>query len=154
MTKALHRARVAVTAVALLAVSRSAIGGPPFNTERAATIEQYHTEIDIFAQSTTTDSGTSATFPGLQIDYGVLPNLQVRLVAPVSLAGTGSQAAGYGVGDVQFGAKYRLVEGGDDTWLPQVSIFPEVLIPTGNSHRDLGQGHTSVKMLKIGRAHV
>jgi hypothetical protein len=144
------RAGLRLTAVALLLVEaifpRQGYAGPPFNTELAQPIGEGNTEVDVYAESTRVQGDTSATLPGIQVDYGVSANLQLRAVVPLAFDKATGRSSQFGIGDVLVGAKYRIVEQVSGAWWPEVSVFPLVLIPTGDRVRGLGQGHATYSL--------
>jgi hypothetical protein len=116
---------------------------PPFNTELAQPIGAGDAEVDFYAESTRIQGETSATLPGIQVDYGVSANLQLRAVVPLAFDHTSGRSSQFGIGDMLIGAKYRVVEQVSGSWWPDVSVFPVVLLPTGDRARGLGQGHAT-----------
>lgn len=136
--------RVLLVWLLIQLIEASALAGPPFNTDFAQPIGYQHAEIDLYATSTRVQGDTSATLPGLQVDYGLFPNTQVRLVLPIAFDKSDGRAARYGIGDIEFGVKYRFIKGGNG-W-PQVSFFPLVLIPSGNRRAGLGHGHATYSL--------
>ena len=51
---------------------------------------------------------------------------------------TYGRTGAYGLGDIEFGLKYRFIQETDH--LPMVGVFPLLEIPTGDSDRGLGNG--------------
>ena len=117
-----------------------ALAGPPFVTDDPEPVEYKHGEAYLAIQYKHDRDQDSSTLPHLEINYGVLPNLQIHLIAPlvyVKLEGLGSQ---YGYGDTELGIKFRFVQETD--YLPQVGVFPMIEFPTGDSDKGLGNGRT------------
>ena len=78
--------------------------------------------------------------PAVELNYGALPETQLHLIVPLnSVDGPGMPAVS-GLGDIEFGIKYRFVRGTNE-W-PQVGIFPLVELSTGDASRALGNGQT------------
>lgn len=123
-----------------------ALAGPPFNTEFAEPIGFGSVELDLYAELTRVRGDTSATLPGVQIDYGALPDLQLRAVIPLAFDKADGRRSQFGIGDLTLGAKYRIIEEESGAWWPQVSVFPLVLVPTGDRARGLGQGHATYSL--------
>ena len=59
-----------------------AFAGPPFRTDDPEPVDFQHFEIDLFSQATQTNGGWSGFLPGLEVNYGALPNLQVHAIIP------------------------------------------------------------------------
>lgn len=117
-----------------------AMAGPPFLTDDPEPVEYQHWEVYIATQYMHDRDQDSATLPHLEINYGIMPNVQIHLIAPlvyVKPEGSGSQ---YGYGDTELGVKFRFIQETDH--IPQVGIFPLVEIPTGDSNEGLGNGKT------------
>ncbi len=121
---------------------RTAVAGPPFQTDDPDPVPFQHFEMYAFGLSnTTTSSGTTLAFPSYELNYGVAPNVQLHVVVPVvaSFAPNGGPSH-YGIGDTELGAKIRLVK--ETKHLPEVGIFPFVELPSGSAAKGLGVGAT------------
>jgi hypothetical protein len=128
--------------IGLLAVSALAKAGPPFVTDDPEPVAYRHWEVYLGSQYEHGSDGATGTLPHVEVNYGALPNLQLHLIAPMAFdapSGAGRQS---GYGDTELGAKYRLIE--ETEGRPQVGVFPLVELPTGDSARGLGSGHTQV----------
>lgn len=115
-------------------------GGPPFLTDDPEPVELNHWEFYVFGQGDRTSGNDALTGPAIEMNYGILPNTQIHLVAPManfSSAGTG-WATGYG--DTEVGVKYRFLDETDS--FPQIGIFPMAELATGDSRNGLGNGTT------------
>jgi len=117
----------------------AALAGPPFVTDDPEPVEYRHWEFYVASQNTKTAGGWSGTAPHFEVNYGVLSNVQLHLIAPVAYDAPAQGSQHYGYGDSEIGVKYRFIQGTDR--LPQVGIFPLLEVPTGNSDEDLGRGH-------------
>ncbi len=103
-----------------------------------------HFEINLFSQGTQADTGWTASLPGLEINYGALPNLQLHVIFQQGLSAPAGGGTGITLGNVELGAKYRFLTPGDDDWYPQAGIFPMIEIPAGNPRLGLTTGHAQV----------
>jgi hypothetical protein len=132
---------VAVAAATLL-MPGSGIAGPPFRTDDPEPVEYEHWEIRGFSQMTQTRGDNSGIFPGLEVNYGALPDLQLHVIAPLALDERtgGNWQSGYG--DTELGVKYRFIQEDEEGWRPMVGTFPLVQLPSGNASRGLGTGQT------------
>jgi hypothetical protein len=113
--------------------------GPPFVTDDPEPVEHHHWEIYLASQHAKDKGGWSGTAPHFEVNYGVLPNLQLHLIVPFVYVRPNDNPSQYGFGDMELGMKYRLIQ--EATWRPMVGVFPIVDLPTGNSSKGLGSGH-------------
>jgi len=128
-------------AVALaLACQPAARAGPPFLTDDPDPVDLHHWEFYVFELGYKSVGSDLIEAPAIELNYGVAPDAQLHLVAPIansSQPGTG-WASGYG--DTEAGLKYRLVRETDS--LPEVGVFPKTELATGDGTRGLGNGRT------------
>lgn len=114
--------------------------GPPFLTDDPEPVDLHHWEFYVFGAGDRTNDGNSLTGPAIELNYGVLPNTQLHLVAPMaSVSGPGTGWTS-GLGDTEVGVKYRFLNETDTR--PQIGVFPMAELPTGSSARGLGNGRT------------
>jgi hypothetical protein len=128
--------------VGFLAAVTLVRAGPPFVTDDPEPVEFRHWEIYLGAQYAHSGDGASGTLPHIEVNYGVIPNLQLHLIAPMTFSAPSDTRRHYGYGDTELGAKYRFLEESDGR--PQVGVFPLVELPTGDNGRGLGSGHTQI----------
>lgn len=123
-----------------LALCAALRAGPPFLTDDPEPVDLYHWEFYVFGQGDRSPEYDSISGPAIELNYGVAPETQLHLIAPIAnFENSGSGwAAGYG--DTEAGIKFRFVDETDS--LPQVGIFPMAELDTGNSGRGLGNGRT------------
>ncbi|MGD0888836.1 MAG: hypothetical protein ABR889_06285 [Acidobacteriaceae bacterium] len=139
------RLGVALTAALIsLITSTTAHAGPPFQTDDPDPVEFRHFEMYAFELSDGTGKnagGTALEAPAYEVNYGVVPNVQLHLVLPLaaSFAPTGGPT-NYGIGDTELGAKVRFVK--ETKRVPEVGIFPFFELPSGNAAKGLGVGAT------------
>jgi hypothetical protein len=119
-----------------------ALAGPPFVTDDPEPVDYQHWEVYLASQTAHGPDGSSGTLPHVEVNYGLVPNLQVHVIAPEAFASGGPDGRAYGYGDTELGAKYRLAE--ETGSRPEIALFPLVELPTGNASRGLGTGHTHV----------
>ena len=109
--------------------------GPPFRTDDPEPVPLHHYEAYLFG---TADHGSGLTnwgIPAVEFNIGAAPNLQLHVVIPGTYINPGDA---FGIGDVEVGAKYRLMQESKNQ--PEVGIFPQLELPTGNSQMGLGNG--------------
>jgi hypothetical protein len=89
--------------------------------------------------------GTSLEAPAYEVNYGVVPNVQLHLILPLtaSFAPSGGPT-NFGIGDTELGAKIRFVK--ETKRIPEIGIFPFFELPSGNADKGLGVGATWYRM--------
>lgn len=127
-----------LAASSLAFASTVAVAGPPFQTDDPEPVELHHYEFYVATQQTLTSSGRSGTLPHFEFNYGVAPDVQLHLIAPVAFSHPVGGTNERGYGDTELGIKYRFIQETDQS--PMVGIFPIYLAPTGNEDRGLGNG--------------
>ena len=133
---------VAALSLALASLPKPALAGPPFKTDDPETVEYRHWELYLATQYSKDRDQVSATLPHVEVNYGLVPNLQVHLIAPLQYVKPEGEASQYGYGDTEFGMKCRFIQ--ESKYVPQVATFPLIEIPTGDVSRGLGNGKTQV----------
>jgi hypothetical protein len=134
--------RAVFVAILWFVPAAAALAGPPFRTDDPVPVDYHHGEIYLFSTGTRDAGGTSGIGPALEFNYGILPDTQFHLIAPMAYNSPNGETSHFGYGDTEVGLKYRLVE--QNTILPTIGIFPIIEIPTGDEDRGLGGGHTRV----------
>lgn len=112
--------------------------GPPFLTDDPEPVEFKHWEFYAATQWAAARHAASGTCPHFEVNYGVLPEVQLHAIVPAVLSWTSGEADAFGLGDVELGAKLRFVHEGERR--PQIGIFPLITLPTGSEERGLGAG--------------
>ena len=123
---------------------RPALAGPPFITDDPEPVELGHWEVYGFSAGVHSQEDTSGTLPGVEVNYGAAPNLQLHVIVPLAFDHPAGSALQSGIGDIELGVKYRFITPGKDDWFPQVGSFPLIEVPTGDASRGLGAGQTRV----------
>jgi len=129
---------VELTVLSMIAVGNT-YGGPPFFTDDPEPVEYQHWEFYVASQDSDTAGDWSGTAPHFEVNYGVISNVQLHLIAPMAWDGPPDGAAHCGYGDTELGVKFRFIE--ETNWIPQVGIFPLLQVPTGSTKNNLGVGH-------------
>jgi hypothetical protein len=127
-----------VLCFALITVPFSALAGPPFKTDDPEPVEFKNWEIYLASQYSNDRSGVSATAPHVEINYGIMPNAQLHIIAPMEYVKPAGSPSHYGYGDTELGIKYRFFENEEAKFM--IGTFPLVEIPTGDQSRGLGNG--------------
>jgi hypothetical protein len=141
MQIASHHRFFFITVVVLL-YTATAFAGPPFQTDDPDPVPYRHYEAYAFELSdTTSTTGTSLSIPAVEFNWGAAPNLQLHIIAPLVTSFTPDGGpTNSGMGDLELGAKYRLVK--ETKYRPEIGIFPFIELPTGDASRGLGVGST------------
>lgn len=125
-----------MVAVALtVACAAAASAGPPFLTDDPETVKWRHFETYLFGTANRGPGGSAYAVPAFEFNVGAAPNLQLHVVVPAAYVTPGRA---WGLGDIELGVKYRFVSETDTR--PQVGIFPQVELPSGDRRRGLGNG--------------
>jgi hypothetical protein len=133
----------AMSLAALLLLSSSASAGPPFITDDPEPTDYQHWEVYIFSQGVHATGEISGVVPpSCDCNYGGLPNVQLHFQPGMAISRPEGKAMQWGVGDTEFGIKYRFLEQDKASWVPSVAIYPLLEAPTGNAARGLGTGRT------------
>ena len=118
--------RLLFIAAVLLAAIRPAAAGPPYLTDDPEPAAYRHYEIYIASEYEHDGHGVAASLPLLDMNYGVAPNVQLTVGAPLEYTRDGA-AEGFGVGGFELGVKYRFIQEGAD--FAQVALYPQVVLP-------------------------
>jgi hypothetical protein len=135
-------ARLFIASLICTLVPAAAFAGPPFRTDDPEPVEYKHWEVYVASQGSSDQDGISRTAPHIEVNYGILPNVQLHLLAPLEYVKPEGRPSHYGYGDTELGAKFRFVQEMD--LCPQVGTFPIFILPTGNEDKGLGTGEVQV----------
>jgi hypothetical protein len=128
--------RILFIIIVYLSISIPALAGPPFRTDDPEPVEYRHWEIYIASQGSFDRNETSFTAPHIEINYGIVPDVQIHLIAPFEYVKTEEESSHYKYADMEIGAKFRFIHETDSR--PQVGVFPIVVLPTGDKDKGLG----------------
>jgi hypothetical protein len=125
-----------------VACAGTAIAGPPYLTDDPDPVPYHHWELYTFMTQDMTRGTKTVNGPALELNNGVAPNTQLHLIVPETyFSGNGMRASG--LGDTEFGVKYRFVA--ETANRPEIGVFPLVELPSGDAAKGLGNGRTYVK---------
>jgi len=133
---------ILLTTIFLIIPYKEVFAGPPFLTDDPETVEYKHTEINIYSQGIYTKNEGETVLPGVDANFGILPDVQMHLLAQMPYNATNGQSTYYGNGDTELGIKYRFLNESEGAWWPQIAIYPAIDFPTGNASKNLGTGYT------------
>lgn len=132
---------VRVFMVLTLLYVEEALAGPPFKTDDPEPVDFRHWEFYVASMQNIQTGETDATSPHFEINYGVVPDVQLHLLAPFGYVHT-AEGTHYGYSDTELGIKYRFVE--ESETAPQIGVFPLIELPTGNQSEQLESGKVQV----------
>jgi hypothetical protein len=122
--------------------SGQSIAGPPYVTDDPEPVEYQHWEVYFASLTDETPDGVTGTLPHLEVNYGVIPEVQLHVIVPDAFSSLRGEPRNFGLGDTELGVKFRFLKETDDH--PQIGIFPLVELPTGDASHGLGNGHTQL----------
>lgn len=114
--------------------------GPPFRTDDPEPVDQNHGEFYLAMQYEKDKDVTSGTAPHIELNYGIVPDAMLHLITPYAFNRPEGASTQRGYGDTEVGIKYRFVNDEDAHFM--AGTFPLVELPTGDSDKGLGAGHT------------
>jgi hypothetical protein len=129
----------AVAAFTALTLACTAQAGPPFITDDPEPVDYQHWEFYVASADAKVAGDWSGTAPHFEVNYGVLPDVQLHVIAPLAYDVPPEGHRQYGLGDTELGVKFRFIQ--ETNGWPQVGIFPLVEAPTGSASENLGTGH-------------
>ncbi len=121
----------------LVSAASLTFAGPPFKTDDPQPVDCLHWEFYVASMQQFEAHETGATCPHVEVNYGVVPNVQLHIVVPFFYSHT-TEGTHYGYSDTEIGVKYRFI--GETETVPQAGIFPLLEIPTGDEKKGLGSG--------------
>jgi hypothetical protein len=128
----------------LMLVAAPAGAGPPFRTDDPEPVEFGHFETYLFSMGPRTRNESSGVLPGLEVDYGAAPNLQIATIIPLAYTAQEDGPSGFALGDIELGVKYRFIMPDEGSWLPQAAVYPIVMVPVGNQKFGFSTGHAQL----------
>jgi hypothetical protein len=137
MTDRVWRCLIVSFTMSFSFICPSALAGPPFKTDDPEPVDYRHWEFYLASVQQFTREETDATAPHIEINYGVIPNMQLHIIAPLGYTRSGV-GTHYGYSDTEIGVKYRFV--GESGNVPQIGVFPLIEFPTGSESKNLGAG--------------
>jgi hypothetical protein len=102
--------------------------GPPFDTDDPEPVKFKHWEYYISSINSFHAGVWSGTSPHLELNYGLIPNVQVHLLLPMNYTYSGHNGADFGYADTELGVKFRFIQETDN--MPQIGTFPIIEMPT------------------------
>ena len=122
--------------VCLLAIDFTR-AGPPFVTDDPEPPPPGGWEINVPFIPERTPGKTEMDAPLFDLNYG-LPNVQLKLEFPIKVIREDNSGTVAGAGDLLLGVKWRFFN--NETSQLQFGIYPQLLAPSGDHARGLGEG--------------
>lgn len=143
--------RVAASAGFLLAAaSAQAQGGPPMVTDDPGTPGNGHWEINLGAIQSRTSAGRALAAPDADINYGWGDHIQLKADIPWVTAKDQGASTKSGLGDGDFGVKWRFVDEDDAGY--SLSTYPQYtrnLLASSNRRGITSPGHSFFLPLEL-----
>src|SRR5438034_2832272 len=130
----------ALAAIGFLLATSSTRAGPPFVTDDPEPPPPGGWEINVPFILERTPGKTEMDAPLFDLNYG-LPNIQLKLEIPIRIVQEDRNGTAAGAGDLLLGVKWRFFNG--EKSQVQLGIYPQLLLPTGDRARGLGEGRTA-----------
>jgi hypothetical protein len=128
----------AVSLASLLAIDFTR-AGPPFVTDDPEPPPPGGWEINVPFILEHASGATEMDAPLFDLNYG-LPGIQLKLEIPVEIIHDDSDGTVSGAGDLLLGVKWRFLN--NERSQLQLGVYPQLLVPTGDHSRDLGEGQS------------
>ncbi len=131
----------------MLCLPNQNFAGPPFLTDDPEPVEYTHWELYLFSildKNSQPDEEPDLLAPAIELNFGALPNLQIHLVVPYAWSLPSATSSENGMGDIEAGIKYRLIQESES--VPQIGVFPLIELPNGNVDKNLGNGKAWFKL--------
>jgi hypothetical protein len=119
-------------AAALLVASAAAWAGPPFVTDDPEPVDFRRWEVNYAISKSWRRGEASTAIPSVDINYGVVPDVQLHVQPRYSIERVG-QAAHSGFDDTEVGVKYRFFHRELNDSATMIGVYPIYLSPTGDT---------------------
>jgi len=134
--------RKALVVLATLLLSPRASAGPPYLTDDPEPVDYQHWELYAFTQGTRVSGEISGVVPSCDCNFGIFPNTQLHVQPAAALHHATGDPLRWGLGDMEFGLKYRFIEQNKESWTPSIALYPLLEAPVGSPSYGLGGGRT------------
>jgi hypothetical protein len=129
-----------LVAIACLLVVNLAQAGPPFVTDDPEPPPPGSWEINVPFILERSPGMTEMNAPLFDFNYG-LPDVQLKLEFPIEIVHEDAKGTAAGAGDLLLGVKWRFFNNEQAQF--QLGTYPQLLLPTGNRARGLGEGRAA-----------
>jgi hypothetical protein len=124
-----------VILLTLLIFSIHSSAGPPYDTDDPEPVDYQNWKFYCSSMGSKNAGVWMGTAPHIEINYGIIQNVQLHLLAPLSFYDT-QEHFSYGYGMTELGIKYRFIK--IDSKDFQIGIFPLIEVPTEKPGENLG----------------
>ncbi len=115
----------------------AAVAGPPFLTDDPEPVDLEHAEINLIGQQARAASGRDGSVSS-EVNLGCAAETQCHVAVAIAFDHPVGGTSQVGLGDIEFGVKYRFLDRPDDGW--SAAVYPTLDLPTGDAARGLGDG--------------
>jgi hypothetical protein len=113
-----------------------------FRTENAEPLGVRELSFAVASTATFSSKDLNGSIPQLEVDYGVVPRLELGLTLPYAIASRDDgERVRHGIGDAQLGFKLQLAREAEAG--VALAIAPVVTFPTGAESSNLGDGRVT-----------
>ncbi len=120
--------KILITAFLVFAATSVNYAGPPFVTDDPEPVDYKHWEFYTASVNTMRSDIWSGTSPHVEVNYGLVPDVQVHLLLPLNYNYYPKLRTDFGYGNTEMGVKFRFIH--ETKNMPQIGIFPIIQIPT------------------------
>ena len=109
--------------------------GPPYLTDDPDPVKFHHWEFYLSTQHIfdARNSSSAGSLPQVEVNYGVLPGVQLHIVIPLTYQFSSPHDFEMGYAATEVGIKYRFVK--ERKNIPEIGVFPIVEIPMASDSR-------------------
>lgn len=116
----------------------AADAGPPFLSDDTGTPDYQTYEYYGFMSSTDNPTGAVYSVPAIEVDYGLLSNVEISAIFPYISNDLNDLPKTKGIGDLTLGLKYRFYA--NETIGVELAFSPNYTVPTGDAQKNIGNG--------------
>jgi len=131
-----------ILAIFFILLANNSFAGPPYDTDDPEPVSFQHWEVYFSSHLTSDVTQRGGTAPHFEVNYGVVPNVQLHIILPFAFSVVENENLNYGYGDTEIGVKFRFIK--ESKSCPQIGVFPIVELPSGNQSKGLGNGNVQV----------
>ena len=136
-------APILAIAIALVLCCRGrAVAGPPYQTDDPDPTPYRHYEIYINSQYSHDADSISGTIPSLEINYGLMPNVQFSVTTSLAGGRLTGRPWYVGAGEAEVALKMRFIP--ETGSMPQISFSPAVVVPSGSLKASTDETETKI----------
>ena len=127
--------KLSIKSLFVLTIFNFTLAGPPFNTDDPVPVDFHHWEYYIASSYQFGKHDDNATLPHFEVNYGVVPNIQLHILAGMGYAKEAAKNE-YGFMTAELGFKYRFINDEENNF--QIGIFPLIELPTSSGENIVG----------------